>query len=137
MWASQRLLYEATLLIIGAGGIGQEIAARAKSFGMRILGSRRRPEPLPNFDKVVGADEWRSLLPESQYVVIATPLTKNTKGLIDEAALRLMRPDSYLINIARGGVVDEPALITALKESWMAGAGLDTVITEPLPPDNP
>ncbi len=130
-------LWDATLLIIGAGGIGQEIAARAKGFGMRILGSRRRPEPLPNFDKVVGADEWRSLLPEADYVVIATALTQDTKGLIDEAALRLMRPDGYLINIARGAVVDEPALITALKEGWIAGAGLDTVITEPLPPESP
>ncbi|MGE5657462.1 MAG: D-2-hydroxyacid dehydrogenase [Actinomycetota bacterium] len=130
-------LLDATLLIIGAGGIGQEIAARAKAFGMKIWGSRRHPAPLPNFDRVVGADEWRSLLPEADYVVVAAPLTPETKGLIDESALRAMRPSAYLINIARGAVVDEPALLTALSEGWIAGAALDTFVTEPLPSDSP
>lgn len=130
-------LKDATLLIIGAGGIGQEIAIRAKAFGMRIFGSRRRPESLPHFDRVVGADEWRSLLPEADYAVIATPLTPETKGSIDEVALRLMRPHAYLINIARGAIVDEPALLKALNEGWIAGAALDTLFTEPLPPDSP
>jgi len=130
-------LLDATLLIIGAGGIGQEIATRAKAFGMRVFGSRRHPEPLPNFDRVVGADEWQSLLGEADYVVIATPLTPETKGMIDADALRLMLPHAYLINIARGAVVDESALLTALREGWIAGAGLDTFITEPLPPESP
>lgn len=128
---------DATLLIIGAGRIGQEIAKRASAFGMRVWGSRRKPEVLPNFEKVVGADEWRPLLPEADYVVLATPLTSETKHLIDESALRSMHSDAYLINIARGAVVDEAALITALKEGWIAGAGLDTFETEPLPPDHP
>ncbi|AFY31735.1 D-2-hydroxyacid dehydrogenase [Calothrix sp. PCC 7507] len=130
-------LTNATLLIIGAGNIGQAIASRAKAFNMRVWGSRRRPEPLPNFDKIVGVDEWRSLLPEVDYLVIATPLTPETTKLIDESVLRALRPSAYLINIARGAIVDEPALITALREGWIAGAGLDTVSTEPLPPDNP
>lgn len=130
-------LWDAKLLIIGAGGIGQEIAARAKVFGMEIYGSRRHPEPLPNFDKVVGANEWRSLLPEVDYVVIATPLTKETKGMIDAEVLRLMRPNAYLINIARGAIVDESALVKALQEGWIAGAALDTVFTEPLPSESP
>ncbi|MBD2516195.1 D-2-hydroxyacid dehydrogenase [Nostoc sp. FACHB-973] len=130
-------LADATLLIIGTGNIGQAIASRAKAFGVEVWGSRRHPEPLPNFDKIVGADEWRSLLPAADYVVIATPLTPETKGLIDEAALRSMRPSAYLINIARGAIVDEAALLTALREGWIAGAGLDTVATEPLPPESP
>ncbi|MFN6473657.1 MAG: D-2-hydroxyacid dehydrogenase [Nostoc sp. SerVER01] len=130
-------LANATLLIIGTGNIGQAIASRAKPFGVRVWGSRRHPEPLPNFDKIVGADEWRSLLPAADYVVIATPLTPETKGLIDEAALQSMRPSAYLINIARGAIVDETALLTALRESWIAGAGLDTVAIEPLPPESP
>ncbi|MDZ8105163.1 MAG: D-2-hydroxyacid dehydrogenase [Nostoc sp. DedQUE12a] len=130
-------LADATLLIIGTGNIGQAIASRAKAFGVRVWGSRRHPEPLPNFDQVVGVDEWRSLLPEVDYVVIATPLTPETQGLIDEAALRSMRPSAYLINIARGAIVDETALLTALREGWIAGAGLDTVATEPLPPESP
>ncbi|MBD2679789.1 MULTISPECIES: D-2-hydroxyacid dehydrogenase [Nostoc] len=130
-------LTDATLLIIGAGGIGQEIAARAKPFGLKIIGSRRHPQELPNFDKVVGADEWRSLLPTVDYVVIATPLTHETKEFIDESVLRSLPPHAYLINIARGGVIDESALIKALTEAWIAGAALDTVTTEPLPPESP
>ncbi len=128
---------DATLLIIGAGSIGQAIAQRASAFGMRVWGSRRNPQPTPGFDRVVSADEWRSLLPEADYVVLATPLTPETKGMIDAAVLRKMRPSAYLINIARGAVVDEAALITALNEGWIAGAGLDTFCTEPLPPDSP
>ncbi len=130
-------LTDATLLIIGAGGIGQEIASRAKPFGMRVWGSRRRPQPLPNFDKVVGADEWHALLPSVDYVVIAIPLTPDTKGLIDEKVLRSLPNHAYLINIARGAIIDEPALIKALKEGWLAGAALDTTATEPLAPENP
>ncbi|MBD2437737.1 D-2-hydroxyacid dehydrogenase [Nostoc sp. FACHB-110] len=130
-------LTDATLLIIGAGGIGQAIAARAKAFGIRIIGTRRHPQPLANFDQVVGADEWRSLLPEVDYVVVATPLTPETTGLIDESVLRSLPPHAYLINIARGAVVDEPAIIKALTEGWIAGAALDTVVTEPLPSDSP
>ena len=130
-------LTDTTLLIIGAGSIGQEIAARAKPFGIKVLGSRRHPQPLPNFDLVVGALEWRHLLPKADYVVIATPLTPETKGLIDEAALRLLSPHAYLINIARGAIIDENALVKALKEKWFAGAALDTTTIEPLPADSP
>jgi len=126
-----------TLLIIGAGYIGQAIAQRASAFGMQVWGSRRQPQPTPGCDRVVGADEWRSLLPDADYVVLATPLTPETQGLFDAAALRAMRSSAYLINIARGAIVDEAALITALKEGWIAGAGLDTFSTEPLPPDHP
>ncbi|MBD2504147.1 D-2-hydroxyacid dehydrogenase [Anabaena azotica] len=130
-------LTDVTVLIIGAGGIGQAIAARAKAFGTRIIGSRRQPQPLANFDQVVGADEWRSHLGEADYVVIATPLTAETKGLIDEDVLRSLPAHAYLINIARGAIVDEPALIKALTEGWIAGAALDTVINEPLTPESP
>jgi phosphoglycerate dehydrogenase-like enzyme len=135
-WVSQELL-DQTLLIIGAGGIGQEIAVRAKAFGMRIFGSSRHPKLLPNFDKVVGANQWKELLPEARFVVIATPLTSETKGMIDRETLGLCRPDAYLINIARGGIVEESALIQALQAGWIAGAALDTVFTEPLPVESP
>jgi phosphoglycerate dehydrogenase-like enzyme len=132
-----RELAGASVLIIGAGSIGQAIAQRASAFGMRVWGSRRQAQPLPGFEKVVGANEWRSLLPEADYVVLATPLTPETKGLFDQTALRAMHSGAYLINIARGAIVDEPALIKALSEGWIAGAGLDTFYTEPLPPDSP
>lgn len=127
----------ATLLIIGAGSIGQAIAQRASAFGMRVWGSRRQPQPQAGFEKVVGAEEWRSLLPEADYVVLATPLTPETRGLFDVEALRSMRSTAYLINIARGEIVDEAALLTALSQNWIAGAGLDTFSTEPLPSDSP
>jgi phosphoglycerate dehydrogenase-like enzyme len=130
-------LTDQTLLILGAGGIGRAIAHRASAFGMRVWGSRRRPEPLPEFERIVAQSEWRSLLPEADYVVITTPLTAETTGMIDAAALRSMKPSAYLINVARGAIVDEAALLTALRENWIAGAGLDTVWTEPLPPDSP
>ena len=130
-------LKEATLLLLGAGGIGQEIAVRASAFGMRIWGSRRHPNPLPHFERVVGEDEWRSLLGDADYVVIATPLTSDTQGMVDEAALRSMHRGAYLINIARGAIVDEAALLKALEEGWLAGAALDTFSTEPLPADSP
>ncbi|QEI41118.1 Formate dehydrogenase [Dolichospermum sp. UHCC 0315A] len=85
----------------------------------------------------MGANEWKQLLPESDFVVIATPLTPETKGMIDVDTLRLFRPDSYLINIARGAIVDESALNKALQAGWIAGAALDTVFTEPLPTESP
>lgn len=129
-------LMDKTVLIVGAGGIGQEIAKRAQAFGMRVWGSRRNPQPLPEFERVVGA-EWRSLLPDADYVVIATPLTQETTGMVNEAVLRSMRQSAYLINIGRGAVIDEAALLTALRQGWIAGAGLDTFSTEPLPPDSP
>lgn len=130
-------LTEKTVLIIGAGGIGQEIALRAKVFGMRVLGSSRHPRSLPNFDQVVGANEWQELLPQADFIVIATPLTPETKGIINVDALRLFPAHSYLINIARGAIVDELALIQALENKWIAGAALDTVTIEPLPAESP
>jgi phosphoglycerate dehydrogenase-like enzyme len=103
-----------------------------------VLGRKSlNPRPLPKFEKVVGADEWRSLLPEADYVVLATPLTPETRSMLDAEAIGLMKSSAYLINIARGAVVDESALITALSEGRIAGAGLDTFYTEPLPPESP
>ncbi len=135
-WLVLQELANATILIIGTGNIGQAIASRAKAFGMQVWGSRRHPQPLPNFDKVVGADEWHALLPSVDYVVIATPLTPETKGLVDEKVLRSLPNHAYLINISRGAVVDELALTKALTEGWIAGAALDTVSTEPLPSES-
>ena len=130
-------LYEKTLLILGLGHIGQEIARRAAAFGMRVIGSRRRPAPLAGVERVVGEDAWRALLPEADYLVIATPLTSATKGMLDAAALAQMRPGAYLINIARGEIIDTAALIAALEQGRLAGAALDVLPEEPLPPEHP
>lgn len=130
-------LLGATILIIGAGGIGVEIAQRATAFGMRVWGSRRHPAPHPNFEKIVGTTEWYNLLPEADFVVLALPLTPETKHIINADVLRSMRRSAYLINIARGALVDEAALLSALTQGWIAGAGLDALVTEPLPADSP
>lgn len=136
-WLVLPELANSTVLILGTGNIGQAIAARIKPFGARVWGGRRRPEPLPNFDKIVGTNEWHALLPEVDYIIVATPLTPETKALIDEVVLRSLPSHAYLINVGRGAVVDESALTKALTEGWIAGAGLDTVSIEPLPPESP
>jgi phosphoglycerate dehydrogenase-like enzyme len=129
-------LYEKTLVILGLGHIGQEIARRAAAFGMRVLGSRRRPAPLVGVEEVVGQDAWRTLLPEADYLVLATPLTSATRGMLDAAALAQLRPSAYLVNIARGEIIDTDALIAALEQGRLAGATLDVVPEEPLPPEH-
>ncbi|WP_298819933.1 D-2-hydroxyacid dehydrogenase [Chloroflexus sp.] len=132
-----RELAGSTMLIIGLGQIGQAIAARASAFGMRVWGSRRNPRPVSGVEQVVGEGEWRSLLPQADFVVIAAPLTPLTRGMFGRAELALMKPEAYLINIARGEIVDEDALIEALRAHRIAGAGLDVFAHEPLPPDSP
>jgi phosphoglycerate dehydrogenase-like enzyme len=140
-WGERELqlseLADKSMLIIGLGQIGQAIAARASAFGMRVVGSRRRAAPVPGVRHVVAGDGWRALLGEADYVVIAAPLTPETRGMFGAAELAAMRPDAYLINIARGEIVDESALIAALEREQIAGAGLDVFATEPLPEDSP
>ncbi len=126
-----------TLLIIGLGMIGQEIAKRAAVFGMHVVGSRRTPRPMPHFETVVGADAWRSLLPMADYVVIATPLTDTTRGMFGATELTLMKSTGYLINISRGQVVDQAALIAALNQNQIAGAAIDVTDPEPPAADDP
>ncbi len=130
-------LYESTLLIIGIGGIGQAIAERAAAFGMRIYGSRRTPRPMPGVARVVSGDAWRDLLPKADYIVVAAPLTAETRGMIDSAAFAAMKPTAYLINIARGELIDDPALIAALRNGQIGGAALDTFEQEPLSAESP
>ena len=123
--------------IIGLGRIGHEVCRKARAFGMEVLAH----DPYIS-DKVFAAIGARpvsldTLLRESDFVTLHTPLTAETIGLIGEPQLRLMKPTALLINCARGPVVDEQALVTALREGWIAGAGLD-VLQSPLPtPDNP
>jgi D-2-hydroxyacid dehydrogenase (NADP+) len=131
-------LYGKTIGIIGYGRIGQGIARLAKGFGMRVIGLKRDPgkEVEVKPDVLLGKDSLDILLKESDVVVIIVPLTKETYHMIGERELRLMKPTSILINVARGKVVDESALIKALKEKWIFSAGLDVFETEPLPPES-
>jgi len=131
-------LKDKTLGIIGLGGIGSEVAKRAKAFDMRVIATRRRPErPSEHVDEVRAAEELPWLLGESDYVALCTALTSETRHLIGEEQLRLMKPTAYLINIGRGGLIDEAALVEALNAGEVAGAGLDVFEEEPLPKDRP
>lgn len=130
-------LTDKTMLIIGLGSIGEEIAKRATAFGLRVVGSRRHPRPMPGVAQVVGEGQWRELLPEADFVVIAAPLTDATRGMLDGAAFAAVKPGAYLINIARGQIVDTDALLDALHTGRLAGAALDALPIEPLPNDHP
>jgi len=127
----------AILGVVGMGKIGAAVARRAKAFGMKIIYTSRSTHT--EIERELNA-EFRSLdklLAESDVVSLHTPLTPETRGMIDEAALRKMKPGAFLINMARGVVVDSEALYRALSEGWIAGAGLDVTAPEPLPPEHP
>ncbi|HEU5229960.1 MAG TPA: D-2-hydroxyacid dehydrogenase [Ktedonobacteraceae bacterium] len=135
-----RELVDQTLGIVGLGNIGRRIAQLGKAFNMRVLATRRSAtgkEVDPDVDRFYPLAQLHDMLRQSDYVVIAVPLTQETEKLIGEAELRAMQPHTYLVNIARGRVIDEAALIRALKEGWIAGAGLDVTEEEPLPADSP
>jgi phosphoglycerate dehydrogenase-like enzyme len=137
---SGRELDGQTISIIGLGSIGRNIARLARAFGMHVLATRRSTrtgENDPDVDELYPMDQLHDVLRRSDYIVLAVPLTKQTEHLIGEAELRVMKPSAYLVNIARGRVIDEAALIQALREHWIAGAGLDVASQEPLPEDSP
>lgn len=126
-----------TLGIIGLGTIGREIARRAKGFGMKVLATKKTATTLPPFvDELLPHTELKTLLRRSDIVVISAPLTPETKGLIGEAELKAMKPTAYLINTGRGKIIEQAALIKALKEKKIAGASLDVFEVEPLPPES-
>ncbi len=126
-----------TLLVVGLGGIGTEIAQRGHGFGMRVLATRRGDAPGPDYvERVAKADQLLSLLPEADVVAIAVPLTPETEHLFDARAFAAMKRGSYLVNIARGQVVDTDALVEALRSGHLAGACLDVTDPEPLPSDH-
>ncbi len=126
-----------TVGIIGTGAIGGEVARLAKAFGMRTIGMRRSDKRTPHIDEQVTPRRLPQLLKQTDFVVLACPLTKETEGLIGERELRAMKPTATLINVARGRVVHESALIRALTEGWIGGACLDVFTFEPLPESSP
>jgi glyoxylate reductase len=132
-----RDIYNATIGVVGAGRIGYAVAKRATGFSMKIL--FYDVVPRPEIEKDFGAKkvDLDTLLRESDFVSIHVPLMKETQHLINEQKLKMMKKTAYLINNSRGPVVDEKALYKALKEGWIAGAGLDVFEQEPTPADNP
>jgi len=130
-------LTDKTLCIIGAGSIGSEIARRAKIFGMKTIGIRKNPEWVEGLDDVRRLNKLHLSLSDADYAVLVTPLTPETFHLIGAPEFSAMKKSTVFINISRGDTVDEEALVEALKNRTIAGAGLDVFHEEPLPPESP
>lgn len=127
-----------TLGIVGVGAIGSRVAELGSAFGMEVLGTKRDPETMPDaVDEAFGADGHTALCQRADYLVLACPLTDETEGLIGAPEFRLLDSDAVLVNIARGAVCDEEALIRALQYKQIRGAALDVFETEPLPAESP
>jgi phosphoglycerate dehydrogenase-like enzyme len=126
------------MLLVGLGAIGQRTAQVAAALGIDVIGIRRNTaRQVRDVQAIHSPEELLELLPQADFVVVTAPLTRETQGMIDERALRAMKESAYLVNIGRGGTIDESALIRALREGWIAGAGLDVFETEPLPESSP
>ena len=127
-----------TLFLVGLGDIGLETARLGKAFGMRTVGFRRTEGPPPeHVDEVHGPRRLAELAGRADAMVVSLPLTDQTAGLIDRATIEALPPSCIFVNVGRGGVVDEPALVDALRERRIAGAVLDVFATEPLPDSSP
>jgi phosphoglycerate dehydrogenase-like enzyme len=132
-----QLLSGKTLGILGVGLIAEDLAPRCKALGMQVVGISRATRKPPGFDRIVPRDNLTAAVRDLDFLVILIPYEKETHHIVDERVLRAMRPTAFLVNIARGGVIDEPALVRALEEDWIAGAALDAFETEPLPKRHP
>lgn len=127
-----------TLLIVGLGAIGSRLAKLAKAFDMRVIATKRNTASGAGAaDEIHTPDRLPELLPQADFVTLTCPLTPETTNLIDAAAFARMKPDAYLVNMARGRCVDEPALLAALQNGTIAGAAIDHFWDEPLPADSP
>ncbi len=132
-----REVADATVAVVGMGGIGREFTARAKALGMKVFAVRENPDKgTEGADAVFSSTQIDEVLPQADYVLLCTPVTPATTGIINAARLSKMKTDAYLINVGRGPLVDEPALLQALKDRRIAGAALDVFVEEPLPSDS-
>ncbi len=125
-----------TVMVLGAGHIGGAVAARARAFGMRTIGVQRRPVADSGFDLSIGMEALRAHLPEVDYLVVSLPLTPATAGCVDQEMLMSLRPGAVLVDISRGGVVRESAVLAALECGQLRGAALDVFEQQPLPPES-
>ncbi len=128
-------IFNSTIAILGTGSIGKEVAKRLKSFQVKkIMGYRNKLEEVDGFDEVYNDQEGLMIMcKEADYLILALPLTESTKRIIDREKLRLMKKEALIINVARGDILDQDALIEALENEWIRGAGLDVTTPEPLP----
>ena len=126
-----------TVLIVGTGGIGTSLAGMLRRLGARMLATNRSGRPMKGAERTLPFSRIAELLPEADWVVLAAPLTTETARMIDSEALRAMKPSAWLVNVARGGLVDADALVEALRDGRIAGAALDVTDPEPLSDDHP
>jgi phosphoglycerate dehydrogenase-like enzyme len=127
-----------TLLVVGVGGIGAEVARLANAFGMRVIGVKRNvDEGVPHVESLHSPEELGELVGEADAIVVTLPLTDETRGLVDRATIARMREGAIIVNVGRGAVIDEEALIEALRSGKLAGAALDVFAEEPLPATSP
>jgi phosphoglycerate dehydrogenase-like enzyme len=132
-----RLLEGRTVGILGIGAIAEVLGPRCQMMGMRVLGITSAPRDVAGFDSMVSRGDLAEVVRELDYFVLLTPYSKDTHHLVDARVLTAMKPEAYLINLARGGVVDEDALLEVLRFGGIAGAALDVFSQEPLPEDHP
>jgi phosphoglycerate dehydrogenase-like enzyme len=132
-----RLLNGKTVGIFGIGVIAAALAPKCKAFGMQVVGISSAPRTVPGFDRMYARDDLVEAVAALDYFVLLTPLTAETRGIIGAQVLSAMKPSAYLVNLARGGVVDEAALLDALQRNAIAGAALDVFLQEPLPAEHP
>lgn len=133
----QRLLMGRTIVIVGVGAISEALAVRCKAFGMRVIGVSSHRAQAAGVDKIEPRDRLASAAAQADFLVVLAPYTQENHHMIDASIIGALPPDATLINIARGMVVDEQALIAALQEGRIRGAGLDVFETEPLPRESP
>ena len=133
----QHLLYKKTVAIAGIGPIAEELAARCVAFGMRVIGVSDARVEAPNFEKLFKRAQLPEAAREADFLIVLVPLSAQTRHLIDADVLTAMKPTAVLINLARGTLVDEAALVRCLQEGRIAGAALDVFEVEPLPTDSP
>lgn len=125
-------------IVVGTGGIGRATARLLRAVGIQVQGAGRTPRDAdPDFGTVFASDELAARVGDADHVVLAAPLTDATRGILDAGVLAAMRPTAHLVNIGRGSLVDEPALIDALRDGQIAAASLDVVAVEPMPADHP
>ncbi len=146
-WAQEKLWHEyprprevagATVVVVGMGGIGREFTTRAKALGMRVVAVRENPaHGTSGADAVVGAGQLDEVLPQADYVLLCTPVTPATMGMMNQSRLSKMKSDAYLLNVGRGPLIDDAALVEALQARRIGGAALDVFVEEPLPVESP
>lgn len=132
-----RRLAGTTAVVVGTGGIGSALAEMLRPLRVRVIGVNRSGRPVAWAERVAGASHLAEVTAEADWLIVAAPLTPATRGLVGKDVLAAMRPDAWLVNVARGGLVDTDALVAALRDERIGGAALDVTDPEPLPDDHP